>query len=82
MEKAADRLTPPQEDYEKKNAATVPLADPMDNLEVPIVIWWRHAGLLRLYAMMPVLFLGATINGYDGSLLNGLQTMTPWQDCE
>ncbi|KFY94181.1 hypothetical protein V498_04002 [Pseudogymnoascus sp. VKM F-4517 (FW-2822)] len=80
MEKAADRLTPPQEDYEKKNEAAVPLADPMDNLEVPIVVWWRHAGLLRLYAMMPVLFLGATINGYDGSLLNGLQTMTPWQD--
>lgn len=25
---------------------------------------------------------GSTINGYDGSLLNGLQTMTPWQDCE
>jgi hypothetical protein len=26
--------------------------------------------------------IGATINGYDGSLLNGLQTMTPWQDCK
>lgn len=26
--------------------------------------------------------IGATINGYDGSLLNGLQTMAPWQDCK
>ncbi|KFZ11678.1 hypothetical protein V502_07461 [Pseudogymnoascus sp. VKM F-4520 (FW-2644)] len=80
MEKTADRLTPPNDDYEKRNAATLPLADPMDNLKVPIVTWWRHAGLRRLYAMMPVLFLGATINGYDGSLLNGLQTMPPWQN--
>ncbi|OBT61892.1 hypothetical protein VE03_08727 [Pseudogymnoascus sp. 23342-1-I1] len=80
MEKSADSHTPPKEDYKKGNAATVPLADPLDNLKVPVVIWWRHAGLRKLYAMMPVLFLGATINGYDGSLLNGLQTMTPWQD--
>lgn len=25
---------------------------------------------------------GSTINGYDGSLLNGLQTMPPWRECE
>ncbi|KAI5196084.1 hypothetical protein E4T38_08670 [Aureobasidium subglaciale] len=29
---------------------------------------------------MPILFLGATTNGYDGSLLNGLQAMDPWQE--
>jgi hypothetical protein len=51
-------------------------------LEVPQVVWYKHAGLRKLYPMMPILFLGSTINGYDGSLLNGLQTMTPWQDCE
>ncbi|KAH8820310.1 general substrate transporter [Xylogone sp. PMI_703] len=49
-------------------------------LEVPQVTWWRDPGLRKLYIMMPVLFLGSTINGYDGSLLNGLQTMDPWQD--
>ena len=43
--------------------------------------WWRHEGLRRLYFMMPVLFLSATVNGYDSSLLNGLQTLTPWQNC-
>jgi hypothetical protein len=31
-------------------------------LEVPKVTWWRHRGLRRLYIMMPVLFLGSTIN--------------------
>ncbi|KAK2812627.1 hypothetical protein FQN50_001273 [Emmonsiellopsis sp. PD_5] len=29
---------------------------------------------------MPILMLCATINGYDGSLLNGLQTMDYWQE--
>lgn len=49
-------------------------------LEIPPVTWYKDAGLRRLYIMMPILFLGATTNGYDGSLLNGLQTMTPWQE--
>jgi hypothetical protein len=52
------------------------------SMEVPRVTWWKHRGLRKLYPMMPILFLGSTINGYDGSLLNGLQTMTPWQECE
>ncbi|RMZ38925.1 MFS sugar transporter [Aspergillus flavus] len=47
--------------------------------EIPRVTWWKLHGLRKLYAMMPLLFLGSTINGYDGSLLNGLQTMSPWQ---
>ncbi len=46
-------------------------------LEVPRVTWWKHKGLRTLYMMMPILFLGATVNGYDSSLLNGLQTLTP-----
>ncbi len=53
----------------------------VEGLEVPKVTWWKHKGLRKLYAMMPILFLGATINGYDSSLLNGLQTLKPWQNC-
>lgn len=49
--------------------------------ERPPVTWYRHPGLRKLYIMMPILFLGATTNGYDGSLLNGLQTMNSWQTC-
>ncbi|KAL3453126.1 general substrate transporter [Aspergillus insuetus] len=48
--------------------------------QIPEVTWWKHAGLRKLYIMMPILFLGSTINGYDGSLLNGLQTMPPWRN--
>lgn len=51
-------------------------------LHVPVVTWWEHGGLRKLYAMMPILMLCATVNGYDGSLLNGLQTMVPWEDCK
>ena len=48
-------------------------------LHVPEVTWWRSPGLRSLYLMMPILFLGSTVNGYDGSLLNGLQTSKQWQ---
>lgn len=52
-----------------------------EGLDVPRVTWWRHKGLRHLYLMIPVLLLSATTNGYDSSLLNGLQTLKPWQDC-
>jgi len=50
-------------------------------LDVPQVTWYKDSGLRKLYMMMPVFFLGSTTTGYDGSLLNGLQTMVPWQTC-
>ncbi|KAG2416057.1 hypothetical protein HFD88_007249 [Aspergillus terreus] len=50
------------------------------SFQIPEVTWWKHTGLRKLYALMPILLLGSTINGYDGSLLNGLQTMAPWRD--
>lgn len=48
-------------------------------LDVPDKTWWKSPGLRSLYFMMPILFLGSTVNGYDGSLLNGLQTSKQWQ---
>ena len=62
------------ESYEK-------MTPPQNHLDIPNVNWYKDPGLRKLYLLMPVLFLGATINGYDGSLLNGLQTMDPWQEC-
>jgi hypothetical protein len=44
--------------------------------------WWLQPELRKLYLLMPFLFLGSTTLGYDGSLLNGLQTMPSWQNCE
>jgi len=50
-------------------------------LDVPQVTWYKDPGLRKLYCLMPIFMLGATTNGYDGSLLNGLQTMVPWRTC-
>jgi len=43
--------------------------------------WYKQPELRKLYLMMPFLFLGSTTLGYDGSLLNGLQTMPAWKSC-
>jgi hypothetical protein len=43
--------------------------------------WYQQPELRKLYMMMPLLFLGSTTLGYDGSLLNGLQTMPAWKSC-
>lgn len=56
--------------------------EPTAHLEVPKVTWYKHAGLRSLYLRMPILMLCATINGYDGSLLNGLQTIDHWRTCK
>lgn len=56
------------------------IVDGHPQLEIPEVTWYKSRGLRHLYLMMPILFLGSTINGYDGSLLNGLQTMNQWSD--
>ncbi|KAJ4207088.1 hypothetical protein NW759_014086 [Fusarium solani] len=42
--------------------------------------FWKQTELRKLYGMMFFLFLGSTTLGYDGSLLNGLQTMDSWQN--
>ena len=55
--------------------------DSYAKLEVPQVTWYKDSGLRKLYMLMPVFFLGSTNTGYDGSLLDGLQTMVPWQSC-
>lgn len=58
----------------------------VDNVEQPAfhialpIAWYKDAGLLKLYAMITIPLLSATTNGYDGSLLNGLQTMEPWRN--
>jgi hypothetical protein len=54
----------------------------LHGLDASAVTWWKHKGLRSLYLMMLILFLGATTNGYDRNLLNGLKTMSPRQDCK
>lgn len=44
--------------------------------------FWKQKELRKLYGMLMFLFFGSTTLGYDGSLLNALQTMDSWQNCK
>ncbi|KAH8809347.1 hexose transporter [Xylogone sp. PMI_703] len=42
--------------------------------------WWQDAGLRRLYLLILVAILSSATNGYDGSMMNGLQTLVYWRN--
>ncbi|KEP46292.1 sugar transporter [Rhizoctonia solani 123E] len=42
--------------------------------------WWQDAGLRKLHFWIAVIYLSITTFGYDGSLLNGLQTLPQWNN--
>jgi len=44
------------------------------------VPWWRMRNLRTLYFFIVVLILTNTANGFDGSMMNGLQSLTYWQE--
>lgn len=50
------------------------------NKEFPKVTWWREPGLRRLYLLLLVPLMTSMVNGYDGSMMNALQTSGQWQD--
>lgn len=42
--------------------------------------WWKQKHLLKLNFSLGSLFMLASAVGYDGSLMNGLQALTQWND--
>lgn len=42
--------------------------------------WWKRSHLRWLNFYMFSMMLLAAANGYDGSMMNGLQSLTQWQD--
>lgn len=44
--------------------------------------WYKQPELRKLYVCLGFLFLASSTLGYDGSLLNGMQTMDSWQICK
>ncbi|KAH6871559.1 putative hexose transporter [Thelonectria olida] len=44
------------------------------------VPWWKRRNLRTLYIYIIILILTNTANGFDGSMMNGLQTLSYWQD--
>jgi len=41
--------------------------------------WWNVPHLVKLNFMLAVPFMSAYIGGYDGSVLNGMQTLEHWK---
>lgn len=50
--------------------------------EFPAVTWYKDPALRRTYICLMFVVLTSATNGYDGSMINGLQSLTYWQDCE
>jgi MFS family permease len=46
----------------------------------PRVPWWKRKNQRTLYFFIVILILSNTANGFDGSMMNGLQSLTYWQE--
>ncbi|KFZ02071.1 hypothetical protein V501_09675 [Pseudogymnoascus sp. VKM F-4519 (FW-2642)] len=44
------------------------------------IAWWKHRNLRTLYIYVVILILTNTANGFDGSMMNGLQTLSYWRE--
>lgn len=44
------------------------------------VKWWKIANMRKLYMLVVVLIMTNTANGFDGSMMNGFQTLSYWRD--
>ncbi|KAL0944840.1 hexose transporter protein (Lactose permease) [Colletotrichum truncatum] len=42
--------------------------------------WWRVPHLIRLNMLLLVPFFASYVGGFDGSMLNGIQTVKQWQE--
>lgn len=48
--------------------------------QFPTVTWYKDPALRRTYLCLMMVVLTSATNGYDGSMMNGLQTLQPWQN--
>ncbi|OAL52923.1 general substrate transporter [Pyrenochaeta sp. DS3sAY3a] len=42
--------------------------------------WWRVPHLVKLNLLLMIPFLSSYVGGFDGSMLNGIQTVPKWQE--
>jgi sugar porter (SP) family MFS transporter len=42
--------------------------------------WWKNPRLIRLNCCILLLLITSSTNGYDGSMMNGLQTLPQWRN--
>ncbi|CAH0055636.1 unnamed protein product [Clonostachys solani] len=61
----------------KRDEVSPTLAAVLHSNELP---WYKKAHLRNLNLLLFSIMLYASANGYDGSMMNGLQALTPWQE--
>jgi hypothetical protein len=49
--------------------------------EFPRISWWKEPGMRGLYICLMFAVLTSATNGYDGSMMNGLQALDQWVTC-
>ena len=48
----------------------------------PKITWYKEKGLRSLYVWLLLAVLTSATNGYDGSMMNGLQALDQWKNCK
>lgn len=48
--------------------------------EFPEVTWYKDPALRKTYICLMFVVITSATNGYDGSIVNGLQTLPPWEN--
>lgn len=48
--------------------------------EFPKVNWLTDPGLRKTYICLMFVVITSATNGYDGSMMNGLQALSVWKD--
>jgi len=50
--------------------------------EFPRVTWYKQKGMRGVYVRLFFVVLTSATNGYDGSMMNGLQILPQWENCK
>jgi len=57
----------------------VPTHNVISGREFPLISWTKRPQLRKLYALLGTVILVSATNGFDGSMMNGLQAVNNWQ---
>jgi len=58
----------------------IPTHNVIGGVEFPLVTWYKEPSLRKLYFLLGSVILVSATNGFDGSMMNGLQSLPPFID--
>ncbi|KAG9964146.1 putative hexose transporter, partial [Aureobasidium melanogenum] len=71
--------------FPKPRQLAIPVKPPEGNFffaghTIERVEWWTSGPMRKLYFLLVVMIMTNTANGFDGSMMNGLQSLSYWQE--